>query len=102
MGYTPETGRVSLKGVLGKLGQAGISSVLLEGGSILNGTALHEGLVNQVRLYVAPVIMGGQDAKGLIGGLSPKRLEQSWGLVKPELTKIGSDWLVKANIGSRQ
>jgi len=95
-------GKVSLKAALGKLGQAGMSSVLLEGGSTVNATALHEGLVNQVRLYMAPVLMGGQDAKGLIGGGSPRRLEQSWCLVNPELTKIGKDWLVKANIGSRK
>lgn len=95
-------GMVSLKAALGKLGKAGMSSVLLEGGSRLTASAFHEGLVNRVRLYIAPLLMGGQDAKGLIGGTSPRRLEQSWRLVNPELKKIGQDWLVTANIASRK
>ena len=97
-----KNGMVSLKAVLGKLGKAGMSSVLLEGGGTLNASALHGGLVNQVRLYIAPLLMGGQDAKGLIGGVSPKMLEQSWRLVNPKLKKIGQDWLVTANITSRK
>ena len=93
-------GRVSLKASLAQLGKEGMSSVLLEGGSTLNASALHEGLVNQVRLYVAPLLMGGQDAKSLIGGISPKTLEQAWRLVNPEIKKIGQDWLLTASIDS--
>lgn len=95
-------GRVSLKASLTQLGTKGISSVLLEGGSTLNASALHAGFVNQVRLYVAPLLMGGQDAKSLIGGVSPKTLEQVWRLVNPELKKIGQDWLLTANIDSQK
>jgi len=95
-------GRVSLKASLNQLGTKGMSSVLLEGGSTLNASALHEGLVNQVRLYVAPLLMGGQDAKSLIGGTSPKTLEQAWCLVNPELKKIGQDWLLTANIDNQK
>ena len=80
-------GRVSLKASLAQLGKEGMSSVLLEGGSTLNASALHEGLVNQVRLYIAPLLMGGQDAKSLIGGVSPKTLEQAWRLVKSRTQK---------------
>jgi diaminohydroxyphosphoribosylaminopyrimidine deaminase/5-amino-6-(5-phosphoribosylamino)uracil reductase len=94
-------GRVSLTAALRKLGKAGMSSVLLEGGSTLNASALHEGLVNEVRLYIAPFLMGSQDAKGLIGGVSLRTLEQSWHLVNQELKKIGQDWLVTAQIASR-
>jgi len=97
-----KNGRVSLKASLTQLGTKGMSSLLLEGGSTLNASALHEGLVNQVRLYIAPLLMGGQDAKSLIGGVSPKTLEQAWRLVNPELKKIGQDWLLTANIDSRK
>ncbi len=95
-------GRVSLKASLTQLGTKGMSSVLLEGGSTLNASALQEDLVNQVRLYVAPLLMGGQDAKSLIGGVSPKTLDQAWRLVNPELKKIGEDWLLTANIDSQK
>lgn len=99
---TQKSGMVSLKAALGKLGKAGMSTVLLEGGSTLNASALHEGLVNQVRLYVAPQLLGGQDAKSLIGGLSPKTIGQAWRLVNPELKKIGQDWLVMGSLNSQK
>ena len=97
-----KNGRVSLKAALDKLGKVGISSVLLEGGSMLNATALHEGLVNQVRLYVAPTLLGGQNAKSLIGGASPDSMKQAWQLVNPELKKIGQDWLVVGSLHPRK
>lgn len=97
-----KNGRVSLKAALNKLGKAGMSSVLLEGGSTLNASALHEGLVNQVRLYVSPQLLGGQDSKSFIGGTSPKLIEQAWHLVNPELKKIGRDWLVLGSLNARK
>ena len=97
-----KNGRVSLRAVLSKLGKAGLSSVFLEGGSTLNASALHEDLINQVRLYVAPLLLGGQDAKSLIGGISPKMIEQSWHLVNSEIKKIGQDWLVLGSLNPRK
>ncbi len=94
--------RVSLRAVLARLGKEGISSLLIEGGGTLNGTALQEGWVNQVRLYVAPQLLGGQDAKGLIGGLSPSRLEKAWPLENPQIKKMGNDWLVLATVAVRR
>ncbi len=97
-----KNGKVSLKTVLSKLGKAGMSTVLLEGGSTLNATALHEGLVNQVRLYIAPKLLGGQNAKSLIGGGSPNSIDQAWPLVNSELKKIGQDWLVVGSVHTRK
>ncbi len=100
--FPQKRGMVSLKALLAQLGKEGLSSVLLEGGSTLNASALHEGLVNQVRLYVAPQLLGGQDAKSLIGGASPNTLARAWHLVNPQLKKLGQDWLVTANIDRRK
>jgi len=58
------------------------------------GAALQQGLVNRVRLYVSPMLLGGQDAKGLIGGLSPKKLDRAWPLDDVQIKKLGKDWLV--------
>ncbi len=93
-----KSGKVSLKAVLNRLGKNRIASVLLEGGSTLNATALQEGVVNAVRCYIAPLLLGGQDAKGFIGGTSPKRLTEAWHLINPRLKKIGLDWLVTAKV----
>ncbi len=96
--FPAQAGMVSLKPCLTRLGKEGLTSVLLEGGSTVNASALQQGLVNRVRLYLAPTLLGGQDAKGLIGGLSPKKLDRAWPLADCQLRKIGSDWLVTGTI----
>ncbi len=91
--------RVSLKRCFARLGKEGITSVLLEGGSTLNGSVLKEGLVNAVRLYLAPRLLGGENAKSLLGGEGPKRISQMKDLVDPRMKKIGRDWLITGRLG---
>jgi diaminohydroxyphosphoribosylaminopyrimidine deaminase/5-amino-6-(5-phosphoribosylamino)uracil reductase len=81
-----EQGRVSLNACLTELGNRGITSVLLEGGSEMNASALSAGLIKRLQLYVAPTLLGGQDAKGVFGGTSPRSLTDAI-LVKDILVK---------------
>ena len=96
--FPAQGGMVSLKACLSRLGKEGLTSLLLEGGSLVNASALRQGLVNQVRLYVAPMLLGGQDAKGLIGGSSPKNLNRAWSLADVHIKKLGNDWLVSGTM----
>ena len=48
----------SLREGLQNLAARGISSVLMEGGGITLGKAFEEGLVDEVRFYIAPLILG--------------------------------------------
>jgi diaminohydroxyphosphoribosylaminopyrimidine deaminase/5-amino-6-(5-phosphoribosylamino)uracil reductase len=89
-------GRVSLRDCLIQLGKRGITSVLLEGGSELNAAALRGGFVNRLRLYIAPMLLGGQDAKGLIGGGSPKRLADALRLKDLQISRVGQDMVLDA------
>jgi diaminohydroxyphosphoribosylaminopyrimidine deaminase/5-amino-6-(5-phosphoribosylamino)uracil reductase len=97
-----QAGKVSLKACLSRLGKEGLTSVLLEGGSTVNASALQQGVVNRVRLYLAPALLGGQDAKGLIGGLSHKKLGGVWALADVQFKKLGKDWLVTGTIEPRR
>src|SRR5438552_878893 len=54
--------------VLEELGRRSIQSVLVEGGPSLAGLLLDAGLVNKVTFFIAPTIIGGQDAPSAIGG----------------------------------
>ena len=90
--------RVSLSSCLNKLGKMGVTSILLEGGSTLNASALRQKLVNKVMLYAAPRLLGGQDAKGLIGGTSPLRLADAIGVKDVGFTHLGQDMLITANL----
>lgn len=60
--------RVDLKTLLPKLYQMGIKSILLEGGGTLNWSFIKENLVDEIRLTIAPWIVGGQDAVTLVEG----------------------------------
>ena len=91
-----EHGNVSLKACLTTLGRQGITSLLLEGGSEVNASALRSGLLDRLQLYVAPALLGGQDAKGLIGGASPASISASWPLNDLQVQQVGKDLLIVA------
>lgn len=57
-----EDGRVDMQALLHRLGELEITSLMIEGGSTVNGRALASGIVDKVFLYYAPQIMGGTDA----------------------------------------
>ncbi len=52
-----QDGRPDLYAILRRLGQLEITSVMIEGGSAVNATALASGVVDKVFLYYAPKIM---------------------------------------------
>ncbi len=93
-----KSGRVSLAALLMLLGKRGVTSVLIEGGSTLNAAALRAKLVNHVLLYLAPTLMGGQDARAVIGGRSPKRLAQALALHHVTVRRIGDDMVVEGDL----
>ncbi|GJL60952.1 MAG: riboflavin biosynthesis protein RibD [Nitrospirales bacterium] len=97
-----QAGRVSLKACLSRLGKEGLMSVLIEGGGTVNAAAFQQGLVNRVRLYMSPKLLGGQNAMGLIGGQSPKTLNRAWPLADCQMKKLGDDWLVTGTIELRR
>jgi diaminohydroxyphosphoribosylaminopyrimidine deaminase / 5-amino-6-(5-phosphoribosylamino)uracil reductase len=99
----PQKGkRVSLLRCLQELGDMGITSLMVEGGSELNASFLREGLVNQVCLYMAPTLLGGQNAKGLIGGLSPKHLAEKVSVSNLHIQSLGDDVLMIGDLKSKK
>ena len=91
-------GRVSLPALLKELGRRGITSLLLEGGSEMNAAMLTAKLVNHVRLYMAPALLGGRNAKGVIGGKSPARLGQALKLHHVRTRSVGGDVVVEGDV----
>lgn len=67
--------RVDLYQAMAYLGDAGIVRVLLEGGGTLNAAMLADGLVDEIQLYIAPVIFGGANAPTLADGLGMSPLD---------------------------
>ncbi len=76
--------KVDLVDLMEKLKIKGINSLMLEGGATLNFSMLENGLVDEVRVCIAPMIAGGSEAKTLVDGEGFDYMKDS---VKLELKK---------------
>lgn len=77
--------------VLTELGKRTIQSVLVEGGASVAGKLLDAGLVNKVSLFIAPIIIGGREAPGAIGGQGSETLADALQLEEVEIVQRGRD-----------
>jgi diaminohydroxyphosphoribosylaminopyrimidine deaminase/5-amino-6-(5-phosphoribosylamino)uracil reductase len=91
-------GRVSLPALVRELGKRGVASLLVEGGAEINAAMLKAKVVQQVRLYMAPSLLGGIDAKGIIGGRSPGRLAAALKLKHVRTRSLGGDIVVEGEL----
>jgi len=60
--------RVDIVDLMPKLYKLGIKSILLEGGGTINWSFVKHKLIDEVRLTIAPWIVGGKDAVSLVEG----------------------------------
>ncbi|HSQ88136.1 bifunctional diaminohydroxyphosphoribosylaminopyrimidine deaminase/5-amino-6-(5-phosphoribosylamino)uracil reductase RibD [Romboutsia sp.] len=91
-------GRVDLKDMIDKLGKLNIDSILLEGGSTLNFSALNEKIVDKIQVYIAPKIIGGTDSKTPVGGEGIRHLKDAFKLKDITSKTIGEDILIEGYI----
>jgi diaminohydroxyphosphoribosylaminopyrimidine deaminase/5-amino-6-(5-phosphoribosylamino)uracil reductase len=91
-------GKVSLPALMRELGRRGVTSVLVEGGGQINAAMLKARLVQHVRLYMAPVLLGGINATGVIGGEGPARLASSRKLHNLKIRSVGGDLVVEGDL----
>ncbi len=78
-----------------RLGEMGIASVMIEGGSSLNAHALEDGIVDKVMFFIAPKIIGGRESYPVVGGRTSRRLEEAYQLRNVTMKRLGEDLLVE-------
>ena len=93
-------GRVDINDLMIKLGEKGIDSLLLEGGSCLNAAFLEAGCVDEVYAFIAPKIIGGEHSKSPIGGKGIELMKDAITFDKVEIEQIENDILIKCKIMS--
>jgi len=93
-----EKGHVDIKHLMVALGKENIDSILLEGGSTLNFSALESGIVNKVQAYIAPKIFGGETAKTPVGGTGINEISKAFMLKKRKITILGEDILLEYDV----
>jgi diaminohydroxyphosphoribosylaminopyrimidine deaminase/5-amino-6-(5-phosphoribosylamino)uracil reductase len=84
-----ENGRLSLPFILSRLGERQILSLLLEGGSQLNGAFLRQNLVEKVILFYSQMRLGNHAIPFAEGIASPEEVEHS--LTRVTRTSLGQD-----------
>ena len=82
--------------LLADLAAQGVQTLLLEGGPTLAGAFLREGLIDKLMLFVAPKIVGGDDAPSLFAGPGAPTMAEVSAAHGLELEAIGEDLLLSA------
>ncbi|AAO35276.1 riboflavin biosynthesis protein [Clostridium tetani E88] len=95
----PEKGRkVDLQYLVNYLTKLNIDSILLEGGGTLNYSALKEGIVDKVLMFLAPKILGGENSKTPIEGEGIKYIKDCIELKDLSIKNFKEDILIEGFI----
>lgn len=89
---------VNLKWLFRELARREISSLLIEGGSKIVGSALKANLVDKFLMFIAPKIMGDERAVSSVRGFKVANVNQVLRLKNVAVKKIGEDILVEGYI----
>jgi diaminohydroxyphosphoribosylaminopyrimidine deaminase/5-amino-6-(5-phosphoribosylamino)uracil reductase len=93
-----QEGKINLKSCLSKLGEMGITSLLVEGGSQVNGSFLDEGLIDKLLLFLSPRLMGDHQALGIFGGRGGSTLQEAVALREIKTRRFGKDLLIESDL----
>jgi diaminohydroxyphosphoribosylaminopyrimidine deaminase/5-amino-6-(5-phosphoribosylamino)uracil reductase len=91
-------GLVDLEKLLRALGEREITSVLVEGGGILLGSLFDRRLVDKVIAFIAPIVIGGTEAKTAVAGKGVDRVADSLRLERVRVEKLGDDLMVSGYV----
>src|SRR5712691_8663696 len=93
-------GDVRLKKLLEHLSEnCRIQDVLIEGGPTLAWSAVKAGLVDRFVLYLAPVLLGGGKAPGVLGGRGVETIAEAFRMDIVSVERVGPDIKVVAEVG---
>ena len=85
---------------LTELGRREVTSVLLEGGPTLAGAFLDAGEVDELRLFIAPIVIGGAGAKPLFGGTGASTIADAIPALELEWERSGGTCWFEPAFGS--
>ena len=90
-----KSGKVDLYSSLLKLGELGLMSLLLEGGSRINGSFLDQRLIDKIFLFLSPKLIGDPLAPGIFSGAGTASLKEAISVKDLKVRKIGEDILLE-------
>lgn len=89
-----ENGLIDLKELLKILGQREVTTVMVEGGSRLLGEFFDRKLVDKVLAFIAPIIIGGENAKSVVGGRGVAKVTEALRLNNVKVDRFENELLI--------
>ena len=87
-----------MRSALDQLGAEGVTSILLEGGPRLAGVFLDAGEIDEMRLFIAPLVLGGRGARDPLESEGVESIADAVPSLTLTAEQLGSDLLVTARI----
>jgi diaminohydroxyphosphoribosylaminopyrimidine deaminase / 5-amino-6-(5-phosphoribosylamino)uracil reductase len=95
---TGENEAARVEHALDELGSREIQSLLLEGGPHLAGAFLEAGEIDEARMFIAPLLLGGATAKTAVEGIGVGEIAAGMRALAIETERIEDDVLVVARL----
>jgi diaminohydroxyphosphoribosylaminopyrimidine deaminase / 5-amino-6-(5-phosphoribosylamino)uracil reductase len=95
---TGENEGARVRSALSELGNRGIQSMLLEGGPHLAGAFLDAGEIDEVRLFVAPMLLGGRHSRVPLEGQGVQAIDAARRALASEVERVADDVLIRARM----
>ena len=95
---TGENEPARVRSALDQLGALGVASLLLEGGPHLAGAFLDAGEIDELRLFLAPLLLGGRTARDPLEGEGVERISEALRALSFDCERVGDDLLVSARL----
>jgi diaminohydroxyphosphoribosylaminopyrimidine deaminase/5-amino-6-(5-phosphoribosylamino)uracil reductase len=95
---TGENEPARVRSALDQLGSRDITSVLLEGGPHLAGAFLDAGEVDEMRLFLAPLVLGGRTARDPLEGEGAETIADAVRALTLSCDRVGDDLLISARM----
>lgn len=96
--FEADGGGVPLAALFAELGKRDVQLALLEGGPTLAWSAVRDGMVDKLVLYVAPVVVGGVEAPGILGGEGFAPIGEALPVEFRSIGYVGRDLKVEAYV----
>ncbi len=90
--------KVDLKELMTRLAEMKIDSILLEGGGTLNYSMLSEELIDKAVFFIAPKIIGGENAKTPVEGQGIRLMDNAIELENTKIKKVGKDHIIYGDV----
>jgi len=90
-------GRVDLEALMRRLAKEGLNHVLVEGGAEMYGSFLREELADELLLFVAPKLIGGEGLSWS-GSLGVKQMARALTVGALAMEQVGTDVLLRARL----